>query len=90
MSDFFREIGRQFLFVDEKQIVQESLEIENMNLTDQLLQATGQMEVLAAQRDSLQAEKGQLVQNCEQARHDYNTLTAHNSTLGTKPVFDPT
>ncbi|XP_063718015.1 nuclear mitotic apparatus protein 1-like [Symsagittifera roscoffensis] len=66
---------------DEKQIVQESLEIENMNLTDQLLQATGQMEVLAAQRDSLQAEKGQLVQNCEQARHDYNTLTAHNSTL---------
>ncbi|XP_075250373.1 uncharacterized protein LOC142342736 isoform X2 [Convolutriloba macropyga] len=66
---------------EEKQILQESLEIENRNLTDHMLQVTGELRMLNAQKDSVVLENQQLKESCALTRHELRESLEENRRL---------
>ncbi len=72
-----------FVLLEERQIAEESLEIETRNLTDKLLQLSGQLESSVAEKDSLLLENQKLCSESQTLRRDFDALVAEKALLGT-------
>ena len=76
------------LFVEEKDIMQSSLEMENKNLTDNILQLESEKESLLGENESLKKESEDLASRCHQWKHSYDELMLQNTNTGKIKISD--